>query len=685
MQKFISKDKFRTLFSSDPIYVFDTNIYMNLLRYSKHASLDALSLYESCNNIFVPVQVQKEFDKNFKHVSGERINKAKESITASKNAVNTFKTNFGKQILYLERNKYVDIEKLSLDINTLIDEIKKKIEYYKKQNIEGSIIDEKIVFDFFNKCSEPFKNNEISFSELMSIYTEGDLRYRYQIPPGYMDDPRNNKQSTKEGTQVFGDLILWKELLSFCIDKKNSIIFVTSDIKEDWFELKKDKPMGPRNELYSEFLDVTGYNNLCILTGELFIEYMSDILGIENQALLAEIKGQAVVDRLIKSYKAHFSNQIQQWLNQQESLDFKGETAEINQIDKVELSRIFAEDISIAIAGECCEYTVLCRCLLDLTGRYKYQDENITSNTVSLNDIKSDIMFNIKLPLENALGKKMIEEDKIIIEAKSIELEYRPDLPPVINSVRGIFVEPSEVDRRIYDYMESIWDSYEAKYSTDDAEARVFMDAALHFDTNLLSVNRSYTLIQNQISSISLSLNEMDSLALRRFEVIGFEIDGNVAEFDGKKIQLGKSLDAPESHKKLLPIDGQELDVTFNVTHKIVDGKYVIINGVTSLPESTLIMITLKGSGSSYSAQSKVSVDKTGNFISDVFKNAKNSDSMKLEKGLYNVNLIVPIVAVQPDPVQIAIGKKGRNLIGKNVSYDEIYGNSIKFNYSLEI
>lgn len=35
MGSFISKDAFKSLYSSDPIYIFDTNVYLNLLRYSK--------------------------------------------------------------------------------------------------------------------------------------------------------------------------------------------------------------------------------------------------------------------------------------------------------------------------------------------------------------------------------------------------------------------------------------------------------------------------------------------------------------------------------------------------------------------------------------------------------------------------------------------------------------------------
>ena len=50
-----------------------------------------------------------------------------------------------------------------------------------------------------------------NISTLLKLYTEGEQRYKYKIPPGYEDLQKDQKDETKR--QKFGDLILWKQIL----------------------------------------------------------------------------------------------------------------------------------------------------------------------------------------------------------------------------------------------------------------------------------------------------------------------------------------------------------------------------------------------------------------------------------------------------------------------------------------
>lgn len=86
--------------------------------------------------------------------------------------------------------------------------------------------------------------------ELASIMEEGVKRYAKQIPPGYKDA---SKQKGDVENNCFGDLIIWKEILQFSKDKKVDIIYVTSDQKEDWWNIVKGQKIGPRIELRKEF------------------------------------------------------------------------------------------------------------------------------------------------------------------------------------------------------------------------------------------------------------------------------------------------------------------------------------------------------------------------------------------------------------------------------------------------
>ncbi len=62
---------------------------------------------------------------------------------------------------------------------------------------------------------------------LNMISTHGQVRYNHKLPPGFEDE--------KKELNLFGDLIIWHEILEFC--KKNNskkAILITNDNKKDW-------------------------------------------------------------------------------------------------------------------------------------------------------------------------------------------------------------------------------------------------------------------------------------------------------------------------------------------------------------------------------------------------------------------------------------------------------------------
>lgn len=96
------------------------------------------------------------------------------------------------------------------------------------------------------------------FKELLDIVKEGEIRYRHSIPPGYKDSDKH----TKKGVHIFGDLVIWKEILNYSKNQKKSILFVCDDVKEDWYESnnKNNEDLTPRKELLQEFNEYTQQN-----------------------------------------------------------------------------------------------------------------------------------------------------------------------------------------------------------------------------------------------------------------------------------------------------------------------------------------------------------------------------------------------------------------------------------------
>lgn len=117
-----------------------------------------------------------------------------------------------------------------------------------------------VIKDFVDKLNH---GNQMSYSKLLEIAKDGDWRYRNQIPPGYQDSFRytNCKRNKgKTGIRQYNDLFIWKQILQYASSKKNSVIFITDDVKEDWYEphLFREEPKSPREELILEFKDSVG-------------------------------------------------------------------------------------------------------------------------------------------------------------------------------------------------------------------------------------------------------------------------------------------------------------------------------------------------------------------------------------------------------------------------------------------
>ena len=74
---------------------------------------------------------------------------------------------------------------------------------------------------------------EPSASFIYKLCKEGEYRYKSQTPPGYKD-------AKKDGVSKYGDLIVWAETYEYAVLNNKNIIFVTDDVKEDWWEKLDD-------------------------------------------------------------------------------------------------------------------------------------------------------------------------------------------------------------------------------------------------------------------------------------------------------------------------------------------------------------------------------------------------------------------------------------------------------------
>lgn len=242
------------------VFVFDTSsigALYGLIPSSQHVMMDIINKF--ANRTWIPAQVIYEYLKNREKMiinPCEEYYQYPKEITNS-NLISTFDTylkEFENEDFHPKMSdKALDtLKELRNRLDNILRDVKKiiKDEHSKQRERITKVKEEDKILNAINNLPQgvPFV-----ISDVLEIIKEGELRYRNSIPPGYMDC------KTKKGTQIYGDLIIWKEVLNFAKNKKKDIIFVCDDVKEDWYiSDEKKKQFTPRHELLKEFIDVTG-------------------------------------------------------------------------------------------------------------------------------------------------------------------------------------------------------------------------------------------------------------------------------------------------------------------------------------------------------------------------------------------------------------------------------------------
>lgn len=219
-------------------FVFDTNVFLNLYRYSNKTRNQLIESFEWLKaRIWMPYQVASEFCKDRYSVI-EEANRRFDNIGVEADKL----ADSWRKELRLDNNDS-DIEELAKYLKEWI--IKKKDSNYLIFDAASDEVFDRLLNLFEGKTGKPF-----SYEEKLKIEQEGEKRYTDKTPPGYKD---NKKPENK-----YGDLLVWKEMLVYAKTQGVDVIFVTHDQKEDWWNISSGKTIGPRIELRKEFYEETG-------------------------------------------------------------------------------------------------------------------------------------------------------------------------------------------------------------------------------------------------------------------------------------------------------------------------------------------------------------------------------------------------------------------------------------------
>lgn len=257
------------------IICFDANVLLNLYRYSndtRKALLDLIKKFSS--QICLPHQSALEYNRNRYEVIADQEKAYKEFISKISQIESDLQST--SKPPFLSNKLHASLKKVFKEVNTEVENsIKKYCDFLQDDTIYSDLTS-----IFGNKIT-----GEFSEEDLQKIYVEGEKRFDKKIPPGFEDE------KTKQGNRKYGDLVLWKQIITKAKKEKKPIILITDERKKDWWwKIKDGRNMGPRQELVEEMKKEANVD-FHMYSSERFLSYGLDHLKERvNRKALEEIK-----------------------------------------------------------------------------------------------------------------------------------------------------------------------------------------------------------------------------------------------------------------------------------------------------------------------------------------------------------------------------------------------------------
>ncbi len=252
---------------SNADFVFDTNVLLNVYRYTPESRAAFLKLLAALKGrVFIPHRVAVEFARNRIDVIREQfkpqsvIKKALEAASKEISDKHPKHPHLG------------DIHKLIESATKLVDDRFGEAE--KKH--EKLIRDDSILRDLLAAIGD----------DVGDPYPQADIDKEYKKRKDGMIPPFCKMDDDKDEVRRVGDVVIWLELLKKYEGTKKPLIFVTDDLKENWWH-KSGGHRDPQPSLVQEVYERVKADIL-FYTAERFNDTASKQFGIPVPKALAE-------------------------------------------------------------------------------------------------------------------------------------------------------------------------------------------------------------------------------------------------------------------------------------------------------------------------------------------------------------------------------------------------------------
>ncbi len=278
--------------------VLDTNVLLNLYRLPDTARKELLDVLELLKDrLWIPHQVALEFQRKRLSVIATERKSVENALGSANNLVSDLKRKVDDLQLD-KRGLGIEPESLISELGKANSMLIEAIQTAQKTQLDISLTDpirDRVDALFESKVG----NAPVSQDEINELTKGGEDRYKDKIPPGFMDSDKEKNPNEAvfifnklKYQRKFGDLILWRQIIN---EAKNSniktILFVTSEQKEDWWNKEHGKIIGPQSELIREIREDGGVDLFWMYSSSQFLEYATKFTEAKiSEKSLQEIK-----------------------------------------------------------------------------------------------------------------------------------------------------------------------------------------------------------------------------------------------------------------------------------------------------------------------------------------------------------------------------------------------------------
>lgn len=325
-------DSHREEFFARGLIVLDTNVLLSLYEYTPAARDEVLrTLQRVKSRLWLPYQVGLEFVRGRHRVLDSRartlkaapntvnqkLGEAQQAIVAARRLIQDLLMRYGRNdTSAYALDKAISDEAIKKLLTPWRDQLLNHVRELKEHDLKpamlghGDVVLQRVA-ELFGERIAPQP-----LPEMIRRRVEEAASYRYpnRIPPGFSDTDKDTPLRSA------GDYLMWEELIEHAAtqDSVSRVLFVSADVKEDWYE-PAEPGRGPRPwPMLAEELHLRSGADLRVETPQRFFEGIEKFLGAEiGDSTFQEINSVAeapTTTQLVADVAAHGRSDLADYL-----------------------------------------------------------------------------------------------------------------------------------------------------------------------------------------------------------------------------------------------------------------------------------------------------------------------------------------------------------------------------------